>query len=234
MPNPCSRKVNPSLSKVGQLQPECQPNFTVKSNWFYDRLGGSAWSGIYMSSQVSDDCAIELTKNCIRYTEELDLNIDISECSTSVRDNCLISGSMQVTICFYGRNIIVDFVEDVIAHDNDCIVDDTEHTDDWDCIHTKFYQAYVAYMMPIILEKYDQYSHCGGFYTSFLSRYTKELCVYPCTIYKGGYPYSKLVPCGTSSACCVKYYQWCVDDEGTINVTPGEQYLIGSNWKLQF
>lgn len=180
-------------------------------------------------SVTEDDCGITYGPNCTRFTHGLELYADITDCSTSVTDECLIFGEMEITICVDQATgeIEVNFVETLFGHSVDCIIDHDEHTDDWDCVSEVAYQEFVSFMMPIILELWGTNNDCANGYNTALSRYSKELCVYPCTERVGQFYISRLVQCGESTACCVKEDQWCVDSEGNVQVTPGNKYTVG-------
>ncbi len=189
----------------------------------------SAPSGTWTPSNsvFSDECEIDVTSNCKQIEEEISLDIDISECSSHVTNSCTVLGTMKTTVCIYRDYIIVDFVEDAFGHLKSCITDDDDHEDDWDCINNKFYEAYIAYMMPIIMSEYSDFSICGEGGRIFLSRYAKQQCTYPCLEGRGEYQIVKLVQCGSSAACCVEYNQWCYDN-AELEITPSGNYQIGA------
>ena len=180
------------------------------------------------SALDEENCEIEVKENCKRFYHTLKLKIKISDCANFITDSCTVYGTMQVTICKYDYGLIVDFVEDVIGHDQSCILDKDLHVDDWDCIHNKTYQAFITKMMPIIMEDYSGYTLCGDDAFSFISKYTKDVCVFPCTFYKEGLAYSKLMQCGETTSCCVRLDEWCTDDDGNVNSETFDSYQIGN------
>lgn len=184
-------------------------------------------TGVPSNSVFTEACEIEVTSNCIQIEEEfISLEIDITQCSSHVTDKCTVFGSMITTICVYEDHVIVDFVEDAWGHAASCITDKDEHEDDYDCINNKFYQAYIAYMMPIIMSEYSDFSLCGEGGRIFLSRYTKQQCTYPCLEGRGEYQIVRFVQCGSSVACCVEYNQWCYNNT-ELEVSPAGHYQKG-------
>ncbi|HMT53093.1 MAG TPA: hypothetical protein PKD16_07280 [Saprospiraceae bacterium] len=212
----CQKEPNTPLSKYDQ----------DKISILNKLRSAPSGSGVRSNSVFSEECEIVVTSNCKQIEEEISLDIDISECSSHVTDNCTVIGAMKTTVCIYRDYIIVDFVEGAFAHLKSCITDDDLHEDDWDCINNKFYQAYIAYMMPIIMSEYSDFSICGEGGQIFLSRYTKQQCTYPCIQGIGDYQKVSLLQCGSSTACCVEYNQWCYDNT-EIEVTPAGNYQIG-------
>ena len=179
---------------------------------------------------IVGDCGINVSgKICLQFLHGLEIYVDISECSTAVTDSCRVYGEMEITICYDGyNNMEVNFKESIFGHAIDCIINGNEvHTDDWDCIAEKTYLTFVDYMMPIILDLWGSYNDCEDGYYTVLSSYTKELCTYPCTVKNGAYYYTKLIQCGSSTACCVKKDYWCKDDNGMVHSTPEGLYKIG-------
>lgn len=216
----CSKEPAVSLSKYERDKLEVRKKIDKAKQHTFD---------LTASNNVEEDCDISGV-NCINFIHGLEIYVDISDCSTAVTDSCLIYGEMEITICFDNlNNMEVNFKETIIGHSIDCIQEGygEVHTDDWDCIAEKTYLKFVDYMMPNILELWGTYNDCEDGYNTALSSYTKELCVYPCTIKRGAYYYSQLVQCGSSTACCVKKDYWCKDDEGVVHSTPGEIYQVG-------
>jgi len=192
----------------------------------------SANSTVLRSRGVNDDyCGID-PEGCAQWTHPLDIYVDLTDCSTSVTDSCLVYAEMLITLCNIdnpsgGSDIEVNFQEMVWGHSVDCIIDQDDHHDDWDCVIEETYLAFVDYMMPNILELWGGNNDCDNGFDTYLSRYQKELCVYPCTESWGPWSIVRLVQCGESTACCVKEDLWCIDLDGNIDVTPGRKVQIG-------
>lgn len=192
----------------------------------------SANSKVLRSQSLNDDpCEIN-SEGCAQWTHPLEIYVDLTECSTSVTDSCLVYAEMLITLCKVdnpsgGSDIEVNFQEMVWGHSIDYIIEGDDHDDDWDCIIEETYLAFVDYMMPIILKLWGGNNDCENGFDTYLSRYKKELCVYPCTEGWGPWSIVRLVQCGESNACCVKEDLWCVDSLGNIDVTSGRKVQIG-------
>lgn len=110
-------------------------------------------------------------------------------------------------------------MEVLYGHDSDCIIDDGEHVDDWECIAELVNQGYVDYMMPMILEEYQIVDNCVDGLPTVLARYNEELCVVPCiALREDGFWVCTLRSCGDAEACCIKRTYYCVDSDGVITI----------------
>jgi len=188
-------------------------------------------TAILSRSNIDNPCEIN-SDGCAQWTHSLEIYVDLRECSTSVTDSCLVLAEMLITLCNVdnpvgGSDIEVNFQEMVWGHSTDCIIDSEDHQDDWDCVIEETYLAFVDYMMPVIIELWGGNGDCDSGFDTYLSRYQKELCVYPCIEKWGPWSTVRLVQCGESTACCVIEDLWCIDSEGNIDVTPGHKVQIG-------
>jgi len=185
-----------------------------------------------LSERDEPFCAPHFAAFCNVHIFTSNFSLDISNCSSSVTVPCNVMAEMKVTICEDPANgdLDVGFEESVFGHSASCVINHEEHTDDWECLSDLVYNAAIDIFMPLILDFLQVDNDCKTGNTTINSNYIQEICTYPCEEELPGTDFSiiRLLPCGSSRACCIQKSSWCRNEHGIIETKVGPKIQFGS------